>query len=26
VRTKVITAIEEKHLIAKIKEMLTIEN
>jgi len=25
-RTKVITAIEEKHLIAKIKEMLTIEN
>jgi len=26
VRTKVITAIEEKHLIEKIKEMLTIEN
>ncbi len=26
VRTKVITSIEEKHLIAKIKEMLTIEN
>ena len=26
VRTKVITAIEEKHLIAQIKEMLTIEN
>ena len=26
VRTKVITAIEENHLIAKIKEMLTMEN